>query len=59
MKRDSDNAINGLKYLLDGLVMAGVLRDDSRARVDLQIGAVVVDRIKPRVEIKIEDEKNE
>lgn len=28
-KRDEDNVISGLKYIMDGLVMAGVLKNDS------------------------------
>lgn len=29
MRRDDDNVISGLKFILDGLVTAGILKDDS------------------------------
>lgn len=29
MRRDDDNVISGCKYLLDGLVTAGIIKDDS------------------------------
>lgn len=29
MRRDDDNVISGLKFVLDGLVTAGILKDDS------------------------------
>ena len=29
MRRDDDNVISGLKYVMDGLVTAGIIKDDS------------------------------
>ena len=55
MRRDSDNVYGGLKYILDGLVKAGVIKDDSRRYIDLYINPVELDRQNPRIEIKIKE----
>ena len=53
-RRDTLNAIQGLKPAVDGIVDAGVLSDDSWQV--LQIGEITaqIDRDKPRVEINVE-----
>lgn len=33
-RKDPDNVSHGIKYILDGLVLAGVLHDDSRKQVN-------------------------
>lgn len=50
-RRDADNVLGGLKYILDGLVVAGVLTDDSRKYVELKINPVEVDKTDPRIEV--------
>ncbi|MDR1093462.1 MAG: RusA family crossover junction endodeoxyribonuclease [Clostridiales bacterium] len=53
-KRDADNVIGGgLKYVLDGLKAAGVIKDDSQKYVDLTVAPIRTDKTNPRVEIKI------
>lgn len=53
-KRDADNVIGGgTKYILDGLVMAGIVKDDSQKYVELSIGPIKTDKLNPRVEITI------
>lgn len=54
MRRDSDNVYGGLKYILDGMVKAGVLKNDTRKIVKLYINPVELDRQNPRIEVKIE-----
>lgn len=53
-RRDSDNVISGLKYILDGMIQAGVLKNDTRKHVELQINPIEVDRSNPRIEVVIE-----
>lgn len=55
MRRDSDNVYGGLKYILDGLVKAGVIKDDSRRYIDLYINPVELDRQNPRIEVEIKE----
>ena len=55
-RRDTDNIYGGLKYILDGMVNAGIIVDDSRKYVKLQIMPVGVDKLNPRIEIQIEGE---
>lgn len=53
-RRDADNIIGGaLKYILDGLVAAGIVKDDSRKYVDLTIMPIKTDKSAPRIEINI------
>ncbi len=56
MRRDSDNVYGGLKYILDGLVSARVIKDDSRKHIQLFVLPVELDRLRPRIEVEIEDE---
>lgn len=51
-RRDPDNYSG--KMLLDGLVRAGILQDDSFANIDLQLSAGY-DKDLPRVVIEIEE----
>lgn len=53
-RRDTDNILGGLKYILDGLVNAGIIVDNGRKYVDLSVNPVMVDRKNPRIEIEIE-----
>lgn len=52
-RRDTDNILGGLKYILDGLVNAGIIVDDGRKYVDLSVNPVMVDKKNPRIEIEI------
>lgn len=56
-RRDADNIIGGgLKYILDGLVLAGVIVDDGRKYVNLAVNPIKTDRNNPRIEIIITGE---
>lgn len=52
-RHDPDNYSG--KWLMDGLVKAGVLEDDSFDNVTLQIEQGGVDKKNPRVEVEIKD----
>jgi Holliday junction resolvase RusA-like endonuclease len=52
-KRDTDNVFAGTKYILDGLVEEGILINDTRRCVDLQIEPIATDRVNPRIEVTI------
>lgn len=52
-RRDADNIIAGTKYILDGLVIAGVIKNDTRKLVSLRIEPVEVDGKNPRIEVEI------
>ena len=54
-KRDPDNVEAGIKFLLDGLVSAGVLANDGRKQIGTIKHDVLVDKDKPRIEIEIEE----
>ena len=58
-RRDYDNVISGLKYLLDGLVVAKVIPDDRPKYIDITIKPIQVDKDNPRVEVVIEEITNE
>jgi hypothetical protein len=53
LKRDADNVLGGLKYILDGLVLAKVIPNDCRKRIKLFVLPVGLDRDNPRVEVYI------
>ena len=56
LRRDSDNVQSGaVKPILDGLKLAGIIKDDSRKYVKLTQLPVELDRVNPRIEIWIED----
>lgn len=51
-KRDADNIMaGGLKYIMDGLVTAGILQDDSPKYVDLTVSPIKYDGLNPRIEV--------
>ena len=52
-KRDIDNVASGVKFILDGLVAAGVLINDSQKYVKGLVHSFAVDNLAPRIEIKI------
>lgn len=52
-KRDIDNIASGVKFILDGLVEAGVLVNDSQKYVKGLVHSFALDRFEPRIEIKI------
>jgi Holliday junction resolvase RusA-like endonuclease len=56
MRRDSDNVQSGaVKPILDGLKLAGIIKDDSRKYVKLTMLPVELDKENPRIEVWIED----
>ncbi len=52
-RKDTDNVAFAKKFCADGLVMAGVLPDDSRKYVNGHSDDFFIDKNNPRVEIKI------
>lgn len=59
-RRDPDNIMAGQKFIMDGLVQAGVIPDDSQKYILGIVHRFKVDRQNPRVEVEIVDmEKNE
>lgn len=57
-RRDADNIISGLKYILDGLVNAKIIVNDTRGYVMLKINPIKVDKKAPRVEVQIYGQSN-
>ncbi len=59
-KRDIDNvAAGGTKLILDGLVLAGVLKDDSQKFVKSINHYFKVDKNNPRIEVKVKKIESE
>lgn len=59
-RRDFDNIMAGQKFILDGMVQAGTIPNDSQKYVRGIMHRFEVDRQNPRVEVEIVDvEKNE
>lgn len=56
MRRDADNVGFARKFVLDGLVAAGVIKDDSRKYVEQCPDRVLTDRARPRVVVEVSDE---
>lgn len=56
MRRDADNVGFARKFVLDGLVAAGVIKDDSRKYVEQCPDRVLTDRARPRVVVEASDE---
>ena len=54
-RRDPDNITGGQKFILDGLVAGGAIRDDSQRYINSITHRFEVDRENPRVEIGIEE----
>ena len=60
LRRDPDNVMAGQKFILDGLVAAGTIPNDSQKHIKGIVHRFEVDRQNPRVEVEIVDmEKNE
>ena len=55
VKRDVDNIMGGQKFILDGLVKAGVIKNDNRKHVNSISHKFETDRLNPRVEIEIRE----
>ena len=53
-RRDIDNVCAAKKFVLDGLVLAGVLPNDSQRYVRALRDMVLVDAARPRVEVFVE-----
>ncbi len=54
-RRDPDNVGGGTKFIMDGLVAGGVIKDDSQRYVNSILHNFEVDRENPRVEISVEE----
>ena len=52
-KRDPDNIHAGIKFILDGLVLAGVIKNDTQRYVGDVTHRVRLDRDNPRIEVEI------
>ena len=52
-RRDPDNIRHGAKYILDGLVEAGILQDDSQKYIGGFIDYFNIDKSNPHVEVRI------
>jgi Holliday junction resolvase RusA-like endonuclease len=55
MRRDPDNITAAQKFILDGLVRAGIIKDDSQKYVNSIIHRFKVDKRNPRVEVVLEE----
>lgn len=58
-KRDPDNVAAGVKFILDGIVAAGVLPNDGYAQVTGIIHRFYVDKSNPRVEVELKEVEKE
>ncbi|NLY47586.1 MAG: RusA family crossover junction endodeoxyribonuclease, partial [Clostridiales bacterium] len=54
-RRDPDNIMAGQKFILDGLVAAGAIPNDSQKHIKGIVHRFKVDRKEPRVEVEIID----
>lgn len=54
-KRDKDNIHAGIKFILDGLVLAGVIDNDGWKQIGKISHDVLLDSDNPRIEITIEE----
>ncbi len=54
-KRDPDNVMGGQKFILDGLVRAGTIPNDTRKYIKSITHIPELDRKNPRVEIEIKE----
>lgn len=52
-RKDPDNISTGIKFLLDGLVTAGVLENDGWAQIGEILHTFEIDKKNPRVEVEI------
>lgn len=53
LKRDFDNVAAGVKFILDGMVAAGKIADDSRKFITSISHEVLLDRENPRIEVSV------
>lgn len=53
-RRDVDNVYSAQKYILDGLVRAGVLQGDGQRWVRDVIPRIEIDAARPRVQVRLE-----
>lgn len=58
-RRDLDNIMSGQKFIMDGLVKAGTIPDDSQKYVKSVTHRFEIDRHNPRVEVELRKEKRE
>jgi len=58
-RRDPDNIIGGLKYLLDGAVKSGAIPDDSQKYIRNIHSFIEVDKKHPRVEVEFKEVKDD
>lgn len=54
-KRDPDNIHAGIKFILDGLVQAGVIPNDTQRYVGDVLHRIRTDRKKPRIEVELSE----
>ena len=52
-RRDTDNLIGSLKSMYDGIVLAGVVKDDTPDEMARPEPRMLVDKTEPRIEITI------
>jgi hypothetical protein len=52
-RRDADNAVGSLKSAYDGIVLAGLLADDTPEQMRRSWPEFLVDKVNPRVELTI------
>lgn len=52
-RRDIDNITAGTKFICDGLVIAGIIKDDSQKYVKSINNEFEIDRKNPRIEVEI------
>lgn len=52
-RKDKDNLMFGQKFIFDGLVKAGIIKNDGWAQIGDVSHKFVVDKGNPRVEVKI------
>lgn len=57
-RKDPDNVATGIKFLLDGLVEAGVMENDGWGQVNSLTHIFRVDKANPRVEVEIFEVKD-
>ena len=54
-RRDPDNVSGGQKFILDGLVRGGAIKDDSQRYINNIEHRFEVDRENPRIEIEVQE----
>lgn len=53
LRRDIDGISAGSKFILDGLVQAGIIKDDSQKYVKKLSNVFKLDRKNPRIEVEV------